>query len=436
MSVRNAIVVGIVLSTGTAGWLLSQPMTSHRSAAPAVSPSVIVSANSYFCPMHPYVTSTHPGNCPICGMRLVAHNHDLAGHTRPLSDDKNAPVIEVAPEITERLGLTYETVALEDYKPTLHLTGQIISDERGTVNLAPKAEGWIRHLYVAVPGQRLSRGQTLFELYSPELQQRQRDYLDLLARRDSLVQNAGGMNSTLGRSAPDGMLASTARERFRLRNQLLALDFPESVLQELEATRRIRDIVPIVAAHDGRVTAIGATEGAFVTPAQTVVTYTDPHAVWADLLVQPEQQHLLHGGELEILSPMNPTVRVRARLDGAFTAFDPGSRTLRLRVPLHAASSDLQPGAAVDALLYLPGHKALTVDCNAVIYTGEGDFVIVQRAPDQFQQVAVRAGGRSGERIEVVGLTAGQRIVANGQFLLSAESTLRSLRQRASAIHD
>ena len=26
---------------------------------------------TYYCPMHPSYTSDHPGDCPICNMRLV-----------------------------------------------------------------------------------------------------------------------------------------------------------------------------------------------------------------------------------------------------------------------------------------------------------------------------------------------------------------------------
>jgi membrane fusion protein, copper/silver efflux system len=34
---------------------------AHPAAGPA----------RYACPMHPHVTSDHPGSCPICGMQLV-----------------------------------------------------------------------------------------------------------------------------------------------------------------------------------------------------------------------------------------------------------------------------------------------------------------------------------------------------------------------------
>ena len=41
----------------------------HRHAGPATQPAA--SAALYTCKMHPQVVSNHPGNCPICGMKLV-----------------------------------------------------------------------------------------------------------------------------------------------------------------------------------------------------------------------------------------------------------------------------------------------------------------------------------------------------------------------------
>jgi FtsP/CotA-like multicopper oxidase with cupredoxin domain len=45
----------------------------------------VAPASSYVCPMHPEITSSEPGTCPICGMKLVpaeaapAASHEAAG---------------------------------------------------------------------------------------------------------------------------------------------------------------------------------------------------------------------------------------------------------------------------------------------------------------------------------------------------------------------
>ena len=44
---------------------------SHAEKAPASSAQSEPGAVTYTCPMHPEVVRTEPGNCPICGMKLV-----------------------------------------------------------------------------------------------------------------------------------------------------------------------------------------------------------------------------------------------------------------------------------------------------------------------------------------------------------------------------
>ncbi len=50
-----------------------KPTGATRSAPPETdaTSNPTTSAEQYTCRMHPQVVSTHPGNCPICGMKLV-----------------------------------------------------------------------------------------------------------------------------------------------------------------------------------------------------------------------------------------------------------------------------------------------------------------------------------------------------------------------------
>lgn len=45
-------------------------------------PEVNGSSDTYYCPMHPYITKKQPGNCPECGMKLEKMEKDSSQHQR------------------------------------------------------------------------------------------------------------------------------------------------------------------------------------------------------------------------------------------------------------------------------------------------------------------------------------------------------------------
>jgi Cu(I)/Ag(I) efflux system membrane fusion protein len=329
------------------------------------------------------------------------------------------------------LDLRFATIIEEEIHPSLQVPGRLITDERRTVRLSPKVDGWIRRLAVSGVGEAVHKGQVLFEMYSPELQQRQRDYLAVLTQRDALLAAQRGMGATPEGASPDAMLASVARERYRLRSQLAAADVPEAVLDDLERTRRVHDIIPVLAEHEGVVTEVDAREAAFVTPAQTVLGYTDLSAVWAELWLQPDQlDGLRRGAAVALRSTIEPGPAVHVRIAAPLAVVDPATGVARLRVPVPVGSRGFLPGTLVDARMELPGHTALTIDADAVIYTGHGDFLIgAGTAAGTFELLPVQTGLRSGSRVEVFGLAAGRRVVTHGQFLLSAEASLQHIGQ-------
>lgn len=376
------------------------------------------------CPMHPQIVLDHPGSCPICGMTLVK----IAAKSAP-----KGVHVEVAAGVQARMGVVLEEVAYRDVSPVLRVPVEIVSDERRAVSLSPKVDGWVRKLGVSVVGQPVRKGQVLYEVYSPDLQQRQRDYVDILNRRDTLQAQAGPGMPT-GAASPDLMLASVARERFRIRSQLAAADVPENVLLDIEKTRHIHDVVPVLAEHDGVVTAIGAREGAFVNPSQVVLAYADQTTTWAELSFTPEQLAGLHGRAMaDIRDPSDAATVARVRVDPAQAVMDAPTRTARVRVALPPTRA-LLPGTLVGAQVHLAPHRALTVQRDAVIQTGDGDFVMVADGGGGFAQAPVRVGAIAGDDAEIVsGVSAGQRVVTNGQFLLGSEASIQAARARLTA---
>ena len=76
--------------------LLIAPLACHRGVQEA--------AQQYYCPMHPDYHSDKPGDCPICGMRLVPVNEkdaeqDSASHVKTMYRSTMNPS-----EISERPG--------------------------------------------------------------------------------------------------------------------------------------------------------------------------------------------------------------------------------------------------------------------------------------------------------------------------------------------
>src|SRR5215203_2741811 len=68
--------------------LLALPLACHKEAGDGEQHS----GPQYYCPMHPEQTSDHPGDCPICGMRLV--QAPKKGRTPAASLDKPAGPVE------------------------------------------------------------------------------------------------------------------------------------------------------------------------------------------------------------------------------------------------------------------------------------------------------------------------------------------------------
>lgn len=397
------------LGRGLAGAALSLLLVACTEApAPAESPLEHAEKHlepTYVCPMHPEVTSDQPGECPLCGMDLVEQ--------APQVPDAAAEVA-LSPAATANLGVRVEAARAGRIDRAFRSVGTVAYDERATVEVQVRAEGYVEALTVRAEGEGVRRGQRLFEVFSPRLAAAQREYLQLLA-------------------SGDAALVSAAEAR------LTALGLAPAAIGRLRERGEVDARVTYHAPTSGVVLALGVREGALAAPGATVLTLADASRLWVVADVpESEAAAVATGAGAELSFPSLPGRRVSARVEERLPALDARTRTFQARIPLANPADEFAAGMRVDVAIQAePGPEQVLVPLEAVIRTGDEDRVLVETRPGTFQARVVHLGKESGGVAEVLhGLEAGERVVVSGQFMLDSETRVRSGLTRFGAQED
>ncbi|HEX7507495.1 MAG TPA: efflux RND transporter periplasmic adaptor subunit, partial [Polyangia bacterium] len=235
--------------------------------------------------MHPAITSDHPGDCPICGMKLVlvvSSATDSVGATKagerkilfyrsPMNPKQTSPVprkdemgmdylpvhedelaegakvsgmaaVTIDPSRQQLIGLRTAKVSKGSVGGTWHTVARIEVAPSHVRKTNVKIEGFVERVFVDFVGQNVRKGQPLFSIYSPALLAAQNEYLLALQTKESLAK--GGALTENGDS-----LVTSARRRLEL------WDVPASEIARLTSTREPSKTLTLVSPIAGVVTA-------------------------------------------------------------------------------------------------------------------------------------------------------------------------------------
>ena len=156
------------------------PVGCGRSHYDGDAGSVTAKKEFYVCPMHPTVTSDKPGDCPICGMKLVKMVPIAGGRVSVAAAPLGLSPITVAPELRQRMGLKMGVVEKRALAHNISTSARIMPDETRLFRVTTKVEGWVEQLYTSVTGQAVKKGEPLLTIYSPDLVSAQQEYLSAL----------------------------------------------------------------------------------------------------------------------------------------------------------------------------------------------------------------------------------------------------------------
>ncbi|MBN1609130.1 MAG: efflux RND transporter periplasmic adaptor subunit [Polyangiaceae bacterium] len=361
----------------------------------------------YTCGMHPWVIVPHPGDCPICGMKLV-----------PLDPAKFSGEVTIDPTVSQNIGVRVEQVEEGSQAGSIRTVGTVTYDETllGDVNV--KVSGWIEKLYVDYLGAPVRRGQPLFELYSPDLYAAQGEYL--LAFK-ATRRTASGDGTTVGGFASE--LLEPARTKLAL------YDIGPAQIKAIEASGKPKKTMTIVSPQKGVVTEKHAFEGMNVTPGMTAFRIADLSRVWVMATLYEYQSRDIKVGQPATMAlTYLPGQAFEGRVAYVYPFLDQKTRQINVRLEFPNPELALKPG--MYATVVLEGTRTdrrPLVPRSAVIDTGERQVAFVALGKGRFEPRRVSMGAQTDDgKVEILsGLKPGELVVTSGQFLIDSEARMR-----------
>jgi Cu(I)/Ag(I) efflux system membrane fusion protein len=351
----------------------------------------------YTCSMHPSVKQPGPGTCPICGMNL-----------EPVTkEQQDQGVVTIDEAKRQLIGVRIEPVVRAQMHDTFRAVGRVTYDESTLADVSLKVRGWITKLYVNETGQHVTRGQTLFTMYSPELYNAEQDFL--------LATQAGaeGPNRT-------ELLGRASRQRLHL------LGLTDSQIDTIAKNGKPSEDLAIPSPASGFVTEKNVVEGASVDAGMRLYRIAALSKVWIEAEVYEADLAHVHVGQ-----PASVTLdylagrAYQAKVAYVYPYLDPTTRTGRVRLEIANKQLELLPGMYATVELSSDLGTRVQMPAAAVVYTGPRRLVFVDLGGGRFRPQEVHVGTESNGMYDVLsGVAPGDLVATSGVFLIAAEARI------------
>jgi len=395
---------GLLIGFGTAWWLLksgkpdvrpsSPPATASDSKAQAEEPEVLY----WVAPMDSNYRRDKPGKSPM-GMDLVPVYKDQSG---TVEDESVADSIRIRPEVVQNLGIRTEVAEIRPLWRRIEATGYVGLDENRLNHIHVRTPGWIEQLLVDSEGERVTRGQVLFEFYSPELTNAQKEFLQAARRGEASLQSA-------------------AREK------LQALGMQAFEIDQVAKAGEARKTIQVVSPANGVVSHLNVRDGMYIKPEDAVMGIADLSTVWMQAeIFESQADWVKRGQSAEARLEYLPGEVFAGQVDYVYPVLDPRTRTLRVRLRFDNPNERLKPNMYARVTIYGRTHQdALTIPRDAVIRGAGNDRVVLDLGNGRFSVSEVMTGIESGEWVEIIaGLKSGDEVVTSAQFLIDSEASM------------
>ena len=353
------------------------------------------------CSMHPQIRQDKPGNCPLCGMALTPVNDQK-------SDVFEEEIIQMSPSELKMANVQTIKVIKKPVEKTIRLSGEITINEEEMYNQTSHISGRIERLLVNTTGDKITKGQTIAYIYSPEL----------VAAQEELLESEKTKQTN-----PQWYKAA----KRKLKNWKLS----EKQIQEILINNKTIDHFPILSDISGTVINKKVIEGEHVMQGFVLFEVADLSKIWALLdAYESDLMWLQKGDRVNIESTLNAHWTAKGTISFIDPVINKNTRTAKVRVVVNNQNNIWKPGMWVigQAQSTDQSKEKLLIPKSAVMWTGEQSAVYVKNGESTFRFRAITVGASlDHEYVVEKGLQEGEEIVHQGTFSVDAAAQLSGM---------
>jgi len=344
--------------------------------------------------------------------------------------------LTLTPEQLRTAQLKIETVG---ERPSFEAAGQMATGvvQANTYKETPVISlvGGIVRSVSAELGQNVKRGQRVAVVFSNELADAQSRYLTAVATLDEHHRHHMRTIKLVEIGAASRQDLEMATSQYReaesnaanLKQKLLLLGMPAQRIDSLNSTSQISSEFTVPSPSSGTVTGRTVNPGEVIEANKELMRVTDLSTIWVvGQVYEKDLATVRVGSGANVSSDAYPGRVFRGRVSYVDPKIDTGTRTAQVRIELNNPGQIFKIGMYVNVAFGALGIAERTTPVVlkiAVQSIGKQQYVFVATdKSNEFSLRPIRLGVESNGVYSVLeGLTAGERIVTDGSFLLRAE---------------
>lgn len=366
-----------------------------------------------------------------------------------ISADKKTELDGLVEPTNKTVFSNVKTITPTNYKynPVINATGVITYDPRLQNTISARFNGRIEKLYVRFNFEKVSKGQRIMDIYSPEIVTEQLHFILLL-------------NST----KIDTSLLNAAKEKL----QLLGLTGEQ--IKQIKVTLKPINPLPVFSAYSGHIHDIGISsgvvsedkadngmngmggnndqpgqiqkinlpasqssaltikEGMYIQKGQGIFSVYNTNQVWAVLNIFPSDASMIKiGDKVTISSETNLTQDINSTISYIEPVSGQGASSIQARVYLpNTQGLDFKIGSLLSAKIMTNAIAGLWLPRNSVVNLGQSKVVFL-KTDGYFKTKSVQTGMMTDSLIQITyGLQGNEEVAVNAQFLVDSESFINT----------